>query len=537
MALSHVGQAIQTAQHPASFTGKHISPPARLLPMEDRNEQGCRGSTAHPLVPHSVAQQARENTFNHKHAITEQDWIREGFAIPVLPLDRYQGKLHGLLENFLEHIQASFEIVVKCICSLWISDLLYQQLHALHNPEYYTMYIAYINCLTAKPQADFTRVIAALVEEMPSAMETKAVDRVIFDNAISMETWQNGTRVKIENESAALWQIKEARQDMEEAQQLLLKRKQPAEDEDGQDDSSSTSGLMQDSAGGTGGTSTVTQGTEGGSSSSAQNKSGSALDTAGRTKGVTQGAADSNILLAPPPGSSRPHCSVHTVSTMELSHEEISELRELLPTLSGLGPALQHPKTRLSAYQLQTDTALALCSRNNHVEEIEPLNVTLASLVHAPPTDTVAAQGYLAEGHSLEVASRHTQISELHRVRYLRPEEHTQTRQTRTMETPAHDALSGSGAPSPMPPIMQSSLPSNSFKAVPRDADTWGAVQDASLVSLVSRSAPLTSPTTITMPPPKPPNQLSQLSELASLCLPLPPSHPATSDGTTVKLL
>lgn len=77
----------------------------------------------------------------------------------------------------------------------------------------------------------------------------------------------------------------------------------------------------------------------------------------------------------------------------------------------------------------------------------------------------------------------------------------------------------------------------SSFKAVPRDADTWEAVQDASLVSLVSHSAPPTSPTTIAMPPPELPNQLSQLSELASLCLPLPPSHPATSDGTTVKFV
>lgn len=261
---------------------------------------------------YELLQQARENALNHKHAIAEEDWIREGFAIvsrilhpehthvahvceqPVLPLDRYQGELRGLLDNFLEHVQASFEIVVKRICSLWISDSLYQQLRALHNPEYYAMYIAYINRLTAKPQADFTRVIAALVEEMPSAMETKAVDRVIVDNAISMETWQNGTRVKIENESAALRRIEEARQDMEEAQQLLLKRKRPAEDEDGRDDSSSTSGSMQDSAGGTGGTSTVTQGAEGGSSSSAQNESGSALDTAGRTEGVTQGAADAS---------------------------------------------------------------------------------------------------------------------------------------------------------------------------------------------------------------------------------------------------
>ncbi|EPT01615.1 hypothetical protein FOMPIDRAFT_1048510 [Fomitopsis schrenkii] len=243
---------------------------------------------------YELLQQARENTLNHKHAIAEEDWIREGFAIPVLPLDRYQGELRGLLNNFLEHVQASFEIVVKRICSLWISDSLYQQLRALHNPEYYAMYIAYINRLTAKPQADFTRVIAALVEEMPSAMETKAVDRVIVNNAISMETWQNGTRVKIENESAALRRIEEARQDMEEAQQLLLKRKRPAEDEDGRDDSSSTSGSMQDSAGGTGGTSTMTQGAEEGSSSSAQNESGSALDTAGRTEGVTQGAADAS---------------------------------------------------------------------------------------------------------------------------------------------------------------------------------------------------------------------------------------------------
>lgn len=55
---------------------------------------------------------------------------------------------------------------------------------------------------------------------------------------------------------------------------------------------------------------------------------------------------------------------------MELSHEEISELRELLPTLSGLGPALQRLKTRLSAYQLQTDAALALCSRNGEFRSL-----------------------------------------------------------------------------------------------------------------------------------------------------------------------
>ncbi|KAI0734086.1 hypothetical protein C8Q72DRAFT_880808 [Fomitopsis betulina] len=124
-----------------------------------------------------VLQQASELASQWHHALAEEKWIVEGFALPILPIDVYCGQLCPLLDNFLESLQESLNVILNVFQEMWTMPEVNAKLRQLDDPEIDEMYGTYLDCLIARPKMDFKCIIKGLVVNMPDAMHLKAEEK------------------------------------------------------------------------------------------------------------------------------------------------------------------------------------------------------------------------------------------------------------------------------------------------------------------------------------------------------------------------
>ncbi|KAI0736498.1 hypothetical protein C8Q72DRAFT_878917 [Fomitopsis betulina] len=134
-----------------------------------------------------VLQQAKEAASKGQHVLAEEKWIIGGFALPILPIDKYHGPLHPLLNNFLKSLQKSLNVVLKGFLKTWTMPEVNTKLRQLNDPKINDMYSTYLDHLIARPQMDFKHIIKGLVLHMPDAMCLKAEDKVhVKDEEVTM---------------------------------------------------------------------------------------------------------------------------------------------------------------------------------------------------------------------------------------------------------------------------------------------------------------------------------------------------------------
>ncbi|KAI0714250.1 hypothetical protein C8Q72DRAFT_799158 [Fomitopsis betulina] len=186
-----------------------------------------------------VLQEAKGAASKGCHALAEEMWIIEGFALPILPINVYHGQLCPILDKFLESLQESLNVVLDMFQEMWTMPEVSAKLRQLDDPEIDKMYGTYLDHLIARPKMDFKCIIKDLVLRMPRTMCLKA---------------ENKARVKDEEVTKANKPLTEQTEEIyKELMARKLKRKHNVMEVDGTGErepkvaSSSTSGLAQGS--------------------------------------------------------------------------------------------------------------------------------------------------------------------------------------------------------------------------------------------------------------------------------------------------
>ncbi|KAI0726066.1 hypothetical protein C8Q72DRAFT_796964 [Fomitopsis betulina] len=129
-----------------------------------------------------VLEQAKEAASKRHHALAEEKWIVEGFALCILPIDEYCGPLYPLLDNFLKSLQESLNVILKGFLQTWTSEEVIMKLNDLNDTILEEMYDDYLLCLMPEWQIDFKHIIKDLVLHMPGALRLKVEDKVCNKN-------------------------------------------------------------------------------------------------------------------------------------------------------------------------------------------------------------------------------------------------------------------------------------------------------------------------------------------------------------------